>query len=312
MLIALSATLAMASAAASPTVRLSWELEPGLEACPDERWVRTAVAARLGRDPFNSQAPRLVRAAIKRAQGQELEALVETTRDDGTTARRSLRSPTGDCLELASSAELAITLAIEPAWLVRPRAPAEAPSPAPAPATAVAPAPPPPTRSWHLSGRATPLVTAGAAPGFTGGLAIGASVDGDAFGLALEGRALWPTSILFGQERADTFSSAASLLPCLHLGRFTGCGLASVGLLRTRSSLAGVPPSLTVMAQGGARAAIRFALGEHLAVSPWFEGAVVLTPTTVTSGTTRLWESWPASLSAGATFELRFSSWESP
>ncbi len=312
MLIALSATLAMASAAASPVVRLSWEMEPGLEACPDERWVRTAVAARLGRDPFSPQAARLVRATIKRAQGPELEALVETTRDDGSTARRSLRSPSGDCLELASSAELAITLAIEPAWLVRPRALPPAPSPVPLPVPTVAPVPAPPSRPWHLGGRAAPLVTAGAVPGFTGGLAVGVSLDGEAFGLALEARALWPTSIVFGRERADTFSSAANLLPCLHLGRFSGCGLVSVGLLRTRSSLAGVPASLTVMAQGGARAAFRFELGEHLSVSPWFEGAVVLTPTTLTSGTTRLWESWPASVSAGATFELRFSSWESP
>lgn len=303
---------------AAPTARLQYEVRPGLSLCPDEQWVRSAVSARLGRDPFDPAAKTAVRARIDSAQGAGLKALVEVERADGTTGRRTLESPTGDCLELASAVELAITLAIEPLWLTKkpelappPPAPVVKLEPTPPPPVIIvppAPPPAPPPTPIELRGRLGLLGTAGGVPGFTGGLVLGGVVAWPRFSLALEGRAHLPSGVNYGFGRASTFSALGSVVPCLRLARFSACAVASVGAFQVESSAAEVRRATTVMAQAGARFSADFRLISRLSLVPWLESAVVLTRTSLVSGTSTLWVTWPVSISGGVFFELNFSS----
>ncbi|MCA3014743.1 MAG: hypothetical protein INH41_20360 [Myxococcaceae bacterium] len=298
---------AVLSAGPPATARLSYEVAPGLAACPDERWLRAAVAARLGRDPFTPAAGTLVRARVEARTPPALEAQVEVARADGTVGRRTLESPTGDCLELASAVELAITLALEPRRFARP--PASAP---PAPTTS--PAPPaarPPKATLppvELLGRVGLLGTAGGVPGFSGGLLLGGGVTWRRFSLSLEGRAHLPSGVDYGSGRVSTFSALASLVPCLRAGGLSGCAVVSVGALQVERPGGEVFRTTTVMAQAGARVSYTFDLGRGLNLGPWLEGAVVLTRTSIVTGASSLWVTWPVALSGGVLLELQVSS----
>lgn len=304
------AILLVVAMGAAPTARLSYEVRPGIDGCPDERWVRGAVAARLGRDPFDEHAATVVRARLDRGEGPALEAQVEVERADGTTGRRRLDSPTGDCLELASAVELAITLAIEPLWLTKKPAPPppEPPKPAPPPPVVVTPKPLPPPIPIEVRGRLGVLGTAGGVPGFTGGLLLGGVVAWPRVSVALEGRVHWPTGVDFGFGKASTFSALGSVVPCLRAGWFSGCGVVSVGAFQVESSAAEVRRATTVMAQAGARATADLHLTRRVTLVPWLEGAVVLTRTSIVSGTSTLWVTWPLAVSGGVFIEVNFSS----
>ncbi|MEW5743049.1 MAG: hypothetical protein AB1938_29305 [Myxococcota bacterium] len=301
---------------AAPTARLSYEVRPGLQGCPDEQWVRSAVSARLGRDPFDDAAATKVRARIDRGPGAALEAQVEVERADGTTGRRKLDSPTGDCLELASAVELAITLAIEPLWLTKKPPPPEPPPaplkkeepPPPVTTPALAPSPPPPSTPVELRGRLGVLGTAGGVPGFTGGLVLGGVVAWPRFSLAVEGRVLLPTGVSFSGGYASTFSALGTVVPCLRAGWFSGCGVVTVGAFQVESTAADVRRQTTVMAQAGARVSGEVRLHRRVALVPWLEGAVILTRTSIVSGSSTLWVTWPVALSGGLFVEVNFSS----
>ncbi len=286
------AIVLLVSLGAAPMAKLHYEVRPGLSQCPDEQWVRSAVAGRLGRDPFSPDAVTAVRARIDSAQEGGLTALVEVERADGTTGRRSLDSPAGDCLELASAVELAITLAIEPLWLTKKPEPPAPPQPAPV----------------EARGRVGLLASVGGAPGFTAGVAAGGGVAWPRFALSLEGRVLLPSGVTFAGERAATFSALGSLLPCLRVGRFSACGVATVGVFQVESTIPGVPRTTTLMAQAGVRGTVDFELTRRLVLVPWLEAAVVLTRTSLVSGTSTLWVTSPLSVTAGLSVELHFSS----
>lgn len=289
------AIVLLVSLGAAPVAKLHYEVRPGLAQCPDEQWVRSAVAGRLGRDPFSPDAATVVRARIDSAQEGGLTALVEVERADGTTGRRSLDSPAGDCLELASAVELAITLAIEPLWLTK------KPEPPPSP-------PPPQPSPVEARGNVGLLASVGGAPGFTVGIAAGGGVAWPRFSLSLEGRVLLPSGVTFAGERAATFSALGSLLPCLRAGRFSACGVATVGVFQVESTIAGVPRTTTLMAQAGVRGTVDFQLSRRVFLVPWLEAAVVLTRTSLVSGTSTLWVTSPLSVTGGLSVALHFSS----
>ncbi len=301
---------------AAPTARLAYEVRPGLAGCPDEQWVRSAVSARLGRNPFDDTAATKVRARIDRGAGSALVAQVEVERADGTTGRRKLDSPTGDCLELASAVELAIALAIEPPWPSRKPPPPgplnpETPRPEEKPPVALpepAPEVPPLPTPIEVRGRLGLLGTAGGGPGFTGGIALGAQVGWPRWSLGLEGRVLIPTGVSFSGGYASTFSALGSLVPCLRAAWLSGCTVATVGAFQVESTAAEVRRQTTVMVQAGARVSGDLWLHQRVALVPWLEGAVVLTRTSIVSGSSTLWVTWPVALSGGVCVEVNFSS----
>ncbi len=291
--------------AAAPDARLEYRVQHGLAGCPDERWVRAAVSARLGRDPFVSDAATFVQVDITSRHPPELAAELVVTRENGRVGRRQLESPSGDCLELASTVELAISLALDPSMRAEKK---EAPppvvvTPPKQPEPPVAPPLPPPAVSFRA--HAALLGTAGAVPGFTGGLLLGGGLQLSRFSLSLEARAHLPSGVVVGQRRVSTFLFLGSLVPCVELGLFQGCLVGSLGALQFEE---GSLRSTSLMAQAGARVALRFYPTERLVISPWFEGAAVLTRTTLSLEGTQLWVTWPVSLAGGLTFELQISS----
>lgn len=307
--VAMVAPLLFIMLTAAPSARLEYSVAPGIDGCPDERWVHASVGARLGRDPFVDDAPTRVVVNISRGAPPALIALVEVTRPDGRVGKRTLDSPTGDCLELASAVELAVSLALDPASK---RAPVvETPPPPPVKEVVVVKEPPrpvvmPPTPpSVTPFGRAGLLMTAGGLPGFSGGLVIGGGVLLRHFSIALEGRAHLPTRVLTNDSTTTTFLALASLVPCLELGRVSGCLVGSVGPFQFDD---GSQRQTSVMGQGGARVQVGFEPLQQLRLVPWLEGAVVVTRTTLLRNGVPLWVSWPVAVSGGLFVEWRPSS----
>ncbi|MBL8918799.1 MAG: hypothetical protein JNJ54_08080 [Myxococcaceae bacterium] len=303
---------------AGPTARLDYRVAPGLEGCPDEQWVRFAVSARLGRDPFDAAGENAVSVQLARATGTALVATVEVVRPGGRVGRRTLDSPTGDCLELASAVELAISLALDPSAR-KPTPPLDAGEPVDAGApvdggvlvaepvvqprvtepAAEPPAPPPSSVRTFIV--ASALVTAGALPGVSGGLVVGGGMKVASFRLSLEGRLHLPTRVLAGRSTTSTFLALGSVVPCLDVGRVSGCLAASVGPFQFDD---GFERATTVMAHVGPRVGVRFEPSKLIALVPWVEAGVVLTRTTLLRSGVALWVSWPLSVSGGISLEL--------
>ncbi|MBM4779256.1 MAG: hypothetical protein GQE15_16235 [Archangiaceae bacterium] len=291
---------------AAPSARLEYSVAPGIDGCPDERWVHASVGARLGRDPFVDEAPTRVVVNISRGAPPALVALVEVTRPDGRVGKRTLDSPTGDCLELASAVELAVSLALDPASK-RPPVVEAPPAPPPVKEVVVVQAPPvvAPPPAITPFGRVGALMTAGGLPGFSGGLLIGGGVLLRHFSIGLEGRAHLPTRVLTSDSTTTTFLALASLVPCLELGRFSGCLVGSVGPFQFDD---GAQRQTSVMAQGGARVQVGFEPLQQLRLVPWLEGGVVVTRTTLLRNGVPLWVTWPVAVSGGLFVEWRPSS----
>jgi hypothetical protein len=115
------------------SARLEYKRAEGADHCPDERAIRSAVATRLGYDPFRSDAPRIVSATIGRS-GQTLRADVTLSDASGAvTGTRQLSSTQNDCSELVAAMTLAISIAIDPQSQLRPPPPPAGSPPAPAP-----------------------------------------------------------------------------------------------------------------------------------------------------------------------------------
>jgi hypothetical protein len=213
-------------------VRLEYARQDGADACPDVAAIQAGVAARLGYEPFDDRAVEVVSATIQ-PSGHGLEARIALTDAKGSPkAERRLVSRQHDCAELASSVELAISIAIDPFRL--------GPTPAGQVATPDVP---------HLVSSNEPVAASkprplayqvgaemvggiGAAPSRTFGLAAGVGVRRGDLSLGLEGRADLPASTSLRVGEASTALLVASLVPCAHVGRLATCALFSAGALR--------------------------------------------------------------------------------
>jgi len=233
-------------------VRFEYARQDGAGSCPDLVTIQAGVAARLGYEPFSDRAGDLVRATIQQS-GRGLEARIELTDAKGSPrAERKLASHQRDCAELASSVELAISIAIDPFRLSSalplsdtgqrgPEATAMAgqgavdvstqgASPDSVAKESVAPS----TPRQPLSGRveAGLLGAVGAAPSSALGFSAGAGIRAGNLSLAIEGRADLPASAPLRIGEASTSLLVASLVPCVHFRMMTTCALVSAGALR--------------------------------------------------------------------------------
>jgi hypothetical protein len=240
------------SASAQPLrqVRFEYARQDGAGACPDLATIQAGVAARLGYEPFSDRANNVVRATIQ-PSGHGLEAYIEMTDAKGSPkAERRLVSHQRDCAELASSVELAVSIAIDPFRLAAslPKQEASAVPPAesqdesqialseesqPAVRSANEPASAGSARR-PLLGRVEAGIVGGigAAPSHTLGATAGASLRGGNLSLGLEGRADLPASTSLRVGEASTALLVASLLPCVHLRMVATCALVTAGALR--------------------------------------------------------------------------------
>jgi hypothetical protein len=229
---ALLISLLASSASAQPPrlVRFSYELEEGAESCPDGARLRAGVMARLGYDPFAATAEEELKVGVHRS-GRELEARITMSDGQGQVrAERRLVSRQGDCTELASSVELAVSIAIDPFRVTAPPETAPAP-PAPAPPAPVAPplSPAPAPLAGQI--KAGALVGQGTAPTRTLGFVLGGSARRGRWSLGLDVQANLPRDKPLREGEITSYSLAGSLVPCVHIHDAAACALLTAGAL---------------------------------------------------------------------------------
>jgi hypothetical protein len=226
-------------------VRLEYQREGKASVCPDRLSIQSGVAARLGYDPFRDDADERVRATL-RTSGGVLEAHIELVDGHGNLkAQRRLFSPRRDCGELASSVELAVSIAIDPVAsrkIGRPES-AEKTETSGDEGKAGQPMPKaiPADKAEAQASPAAPLVgrvviaaigDPTSAPAPTLGLLVGGGVQGGDLSLSLEARADLPASKSLRTGSVGSSLLVGSLVPCLHAGSLAVCGLVTAGVLR--------------------------------------------------------------------------------
>lgn len=125
---------ARAETARGITARLDYAADP---ACPDEAALRSAVAQRLGTDPFRDDARATVRARIARTE-RGFSADVAFDDPAGRHGERRLASEGDDCRELATTVALTVAIMVDPRTFGGAAPPASA-SASPSPSPRVAP-----------------------------------------------------------------------------------------------------------------------------------------------------------------------------
>jgi hypothetical protein len=283
--------------AQAPTrVRFEYQRYEGGTVCPDASAIEVGVAGRLGYDPFDEKAADSLQVTIRPA-AHGLEARVEMRDVQGQLkAERRLLSRQRDCKELASSVELAISIAVDPSGAGANRPPVEAPAPPAAEAAPPQTAEPreEPFVRRPLTGEASAIAIGGfrSAPSPSLGLGIGASLAGDFLSLGVEGRADLPSSSALHAGSVRTSLLTASLVPCLR-GPYLGfCALASAGVLRGAG--VGLVDSRHVSffyAAVGARAALGIPMGPRWSLVVHADVSSPLTETTLTVDGETVWSS---------------------
>src|SRR5580704_14005592 len=111
--VGMAALLAARQAYAGGSARLVYARAPEASSCPDESALRSAVAARLGYDPFFPWAKQTVVVQVWRENHQyraRLQLVGETGLAHGT---RAVASDQSTCAELFDAAALAISIAMD-------------------------------------------------------------------------------------------------------------------------------------------------------------------------------------------------------
>jgi hypothetical protein len=304
-----------------PRARLEYTRESGAEACPGPGELASAVAARLGYDPFvdGARAPRVVSVRVSR-RGREAHGHVEMRDGGHSSGSRDLASR--DCGELVASLAVAVAIGIDPLSLTRappapgsssppPRLPPRMPPPPPSRAL---PQPPPPTPSSAPSAppeeadplrfRATAgaLVSLGATPTANVGLTASAGARLRIASLALEGRADFPvaSSAVTGGGAISASLLVASLVPCVHLGLAQACLLGTVGALRGEGEGVSDPRRDTrLYAAAGGRIGVEVPLGRLVALRAHADLLAPVTQVTYQVNDRDVWTTPPVSAALG-------------
>lgn len=98
-----------------PTFRLSWVRGDGAEGCIAEKELERAVAARLGRNPFDEGAEQTIEASITRGDQTGWKAQIRVRDPKGNASgKRDLDVESDDCRAIGDAVALAMALAIDP------------------------------------------------------------------------------------------------------------------------------------------------------------------------------------------------------
>jgi hypothetical protein len=229
-------SLLASSASSQPPrrVRFAYDLQDSIATCPDEAKLRAGVNARLGYDAFDTAAAEELKVTLQRS-GRELQAIITITDGQGQLrAERRLVSRQGDCTELASSVELAVSIAIDPFRVAPQPEPVVEPAPAPPPEPLpVAPSTRAPQPFLGMV-KAGALLGQGATPERTLGFVLGGSVRRGLWSLGLEGRADLARSHGLPVGDISAYVVTGSLVPCVHFYGAAACALFSAGALHAQ------------------------------------------------------------------------------
>lgn len=302
--------VASRAVAAPREVALTFTVEAGLDSCPDERWIRQAVSARLGFDPFKEASDTKVDAVIVRAERGLKGTLQVNDPARERPARRELASVAGDCLELASAMELAIVIAVDPQYLTRSSAPAEKPAALPPPssvATPVLPAPVATSMPPKLHVGVGALGSAGISPFLAAGVAVDARVKWKHVSVGIEGRAQFHAPAPADGGRVGSSAFLGAVVSCAHYRWLAGCGVVSAGALQVTGEFSGtVHRESSPLLLAGVRLEAWVPIMGDFGVRPFADVQAVLTRTTVQSGSTPVWVTAPVMGTLGLMVDFRF------
>jgi hypothetical protein len=323
---AIASLAASSPAGASPSARLVYARAPEASSCPDETALRSAVAARLGYDPFFPWARQTVVVQVWRESGKYRARLQLVDAQGLAHGTRALASSQATCAELFDTAALAISIAMDslprnepepeappvPATggNAQPSGPPPAP-PAPLPPEPAAPAPPPPEPRARLAGFAGAEVLAAfdAEPEIAAGLAAFGGVVGPSASIALELRADAPasTSSAEGAGSVRAWSYGLSLVPCGRVGALSLCALGTASLVYARGEGITVPQSdHGVAAAAGARVGLEWPLSSVFALRTHLDGLVALRRVHLQIDGEDAWTAPVASVALAAGIAARF------
>ena len=243
------ATLAVAAdAGGSRSARLVYTRAPEASSCPDEAALRSAVAGRMGFDPFLPWAQQTILFQVWREHRRYRARLQLVDPESFTHGTRDLASDQSTCAELFDAAALAISIAMdslpkdEPPPAPAPES-APAPEPTPAPVSAPAPESPPARISAPSSGArftlgVDALGVVGAEPAPTAALAAFGGLRWRAASTYVEVRAdapaATPSAVSPGRVRA--WSYQAVLVSCVRYREASLCAVGAVGVLYGEST----------------------------------------------------------------------------
>jgi hypothetical protein len=324
--------LAGPAALAASSARLVYTRTAGAEECPDQDALRSAVAARLGYDPFVREARETVVARIGR-DGEVWRAQVALVDDKGMErGARRLETASPDCADLITAMALTISIAVDPLSVIRPppavaaperQAPAPEPIAPPPEPTAPAPAPVAPVLETPVA--STPAAQSAATEiepfvglGLRGSLNIGAGpafgglasvgVRWRSFSLALEAGADAPSSAPSSQGgRVETFAGLGSIVPCAHYRRLFACAVGTLGSITARGAEISAPRTGSALYGGaGARIGASIPLGGRLDLVGFAGVLASLARFTVTINGVQVFRAAPIAGDLGAAVRLRF------
>lgn len=233
--------------------RLDYSRGPGAASCPAEDFLRSAVGAHVGRDPFPKEAPRKLTVRVAR---EGAGYAVTLSIDSPAWSHPPLRG--ADCADLLRNAAVAIAVQLDPA----PTAPVAA---APtvvvldAPETPAAPPPAPSTRPRVMLG-VLAAADFGTLPATSLRLSLDAGIRWRFASVVAEGQAWLPVE----RDGIRAYAFGGSVLGCGHIPLMaserltvTGCGLINAGALRAEWHAAGS----ALLVGGGARLGLDLRLG---------------------------------------------------
>ena len=215
------------------SVALSHIRAEGALACADEGALMANVVSRLGYDPFAVVAAIYALTRIERRESG-FSATLELIREGETPRIRSLRSDSTDCREITESLALALTLAIDPQFLLRDPPNVHQRQPEPARVE------PPPDQKVpsELAVFAGGGASAGLSPQLAAVGSIGLGFRHGLFALYAEGRVDSPSSFNLKAGVVQTNLLIGTILPCLQWRHAAACLSLGVGALQVDGRLA--------------------------------------------------------------------------
>jgi hypothetical protein len=313
-------------------VRLVYVRDAGAEKCPAEAELRAAVTSRLGYDPFLAEAPRSVLARVGASEGG-LVGGIELIDEAGLSrGKRELRTDGATCDEMARAMALSMSIAVDPERAARgettpapassaalpppPPEPEPAPTPPaappPAPKPALAPAraplqdrlPHPETPRTHLSVSLAALSTAGIAPGFALGGALGVQGQRGVWAMGVGARLVHaPAALVDRATQLEVTLAAGELSGCLRDSVFEHCLLGLAGnTWLVPGGVAQPRPASGIFGALGARSGFSVKVSPRFGVFAHLEGLAVLSPIHAQVDGSDVWAgpSFAGSLAAGA------------
>jgi len=286
-----------------------------LASCPDRDGFASAVATRLGYDPFaGSDAP--PKTLVVRLRRDGARAVADLKLGDAT---KNIVSETGACGELGSAAAFAAAIMLDPRAMFPkppPKPPATPPGGKVEPLDSTSPGaspwwddrpkpePPPKTDPWMVEAGISLVGCAGCAPSVNGGGAIYFGLAKGRLGIDLGARGDLPAS-----TRSDTGKEVSSSLVIGELFPHARFGPVRPGVLGAVGALFGDSDGqrqVSTWAAAGARIAVEFPADSVFFVRIALDGMFVLSRVSLRVDGRELWSTpvFMAALGAGA--GLRF------